>query len=467
MNTKTQWGIAGMGVMGTSLSRNFSQKEISLALFNRSVEGEEEGVALKKKQLYSELNRIQAFEELTDFVSAIERPRKIFIMLPAGVATSHFLEQLIPLLSKGDIVIDGGNAHYKETEKRAKRLDDEGILFLGVGVSGGKEGALKGPSLMVGGDHTAYEIVKEDLFKIAAKNSNKIPCCAYFGTGGAGHFVKMVHNGIEYAEMQLLAELYALASCTMSHDEIQKTLSQWNATKSKSYLLEITASLLKFREGKTPFIELIRDQASNKGTGAWATASATELGYPNSLMVAALHARFLSFFKKERTQFSEHFDKQISTVNISSSLLKNAYDLSRWINHHQGFEMLTLAAKEYKWSLNLSQVASVWAEGCIIKSNLMDDCIKLLQDNSMLLLSEGFKQLLTNGKENWKELLQQAVANEIPTPCMQSAWTYFAALKTQNSSANIIQAQRDYFGAHGFLRTDNDSQDLEHGPWSS
>jgi 6-phosphogluconate dehydrogenase len=467
MNTKTQWGIAGMGVMGTSLSRNFSQKEISLALFNRRVEGEEEGVALKKKQLYSELNRTQAFEELKDFVSAIERPRKIFIMLPAGVATSHFLEQLIPLLSKGDIVIDGGNAHYKETEKRAKRLKDEGVLFLGVGVSGGEEGALKGPSLMVGGDHTAYEIVKEDLFKIAAKNSNKIPCCAYFGTGGAGHFVKMVHNGIEYAEMQLLAELYALASCTMSHDEIQKTLSQWSATKSKSYLLEITASLLKFREDKTPFIELIQDQASNKGTGAWATASGTELGYPNSLMAAALHARFLSFFKKERTQFSEHFDKPRSTVNISSSLLKNAYDLSRWINHHQGFKMLTLAAKEYKWSLNLSQVASVWSEGCIIKSDLMDDCIKLLQDNTMLLLSKDFKQVFTNGKENWKELLQQAVANEIPTPCMQSAWTYFAALKTQNSSANIIQAQRDYFGAHGILRTDNDSQDLEHGPWSS
>lgn len=467
MNTKTQWGIAGMGVMGTSLSRNFSQKEISLALFNRRVEGKEEGVALKKKQLYSELNPTQAFEELKDFVSAIERPRKIFIMLPAGVATSHFLEQLIPLLSKGDIVIDGGNAHYKETEKRAKKLADEGILFLGVGVSGGEEGALKGPSLMVGGDHTAYEIVKEDLFKITAKNNNKIPCCAYFGTGGAGHFVKMVHNGIEYAEMQLLAELYALASCTMSHDEIQKTLSQWSATKSKSYLLEITASLLKFREDKTPFIELIRDQASNKGTGAWATASATELGYPNSLMTAALHERFLSFFKKERIQFSEHFDKPRSTVNISSSLLKNAYDLSRWVNHHQGFEMLTLAAKEYKWSLNLSQVASVWAEGCIIKSDLMDDCIKLLQDNTMLLLSEDFKQLFTNGKENWKELLQQAVANEIPTPCMQSAWTYFAALKTQNSSANIIQAQRDYFGAHGFLRTDNESQGLKHGPWSS
>ena len=467
MNTKTQWGIAGMGVMGTSLSRNFSQKEISLALFNRRVEGKEEGVALKKKQLYSELNPTQAFEELKDFVSAIERPRKIFIMLPAGVATSHFLEQLIPLLSKGDIVIDGGNAHYKETEKRAKKLADEGILFLGVGVSGGEEGALKGPSLMVGGDHTAYEIVKEDLFKITAKNNNKIPCCAYFGTGGAGHFVKMVHNGIEYAEMQLLAELYALASCTMSHDEIQKTLSQWNATKSKSYLLEITASLLKFREDKTPFIELIRDQASNKGTGAWATASATELGYPNSLMTAALHERFLSFFKKERIQFSEYFDKPRSTVNISSSLLKNAYDLSRWVNHHQGFEMLTLAAKEYKWSLNLSQVASVWAEGCIIKSDLMDDCIKLLQDNTMLLLSEDFKQLFTNGKENWKELLQQAVANEIPTPCMQSAWTYFAALKTQNSSANIIQAQRDYFGAHGFLRVDNESQGLEHGPWSS
>jgi 6-phosphogluconate dehydrogenase len=277
----------------------------------------------------------------------------------------------------------------------------------------------------------------------------------------------MIHNGIEYAEMQLLAELYALASCTMSHDEIQKTLSQWNATKSKSYLLEITASLLKYREGETPFIELIRDQASNKGTGAWATASATALGYPNSLMAAALHARYLSFFKKERVHFSKHFDNPKSTVKISSAILKNAYDLSRWINHHQGFEMLTLAAKEYKWTLDLSQVASVWAEGCIIKSDLMNDCIKLLQDNTMLLLSEGFKEHLNDGKENLKELLQRAVTNEIPIPCMQSAWTYFAALKTQNSSANIIQAQRDYFGAHGFLRTDNDLQDLVHGPWCS
>ena len=467
MQTKAQWGVAGMGVMGTSLSRNFAQKKIPLALYNRRIEGTEEEVALKKKQQFPELNQALAFEELKGFVAALALPRKILIMLPAGQPTTQFLEQLIPLLSEGDVVVDGGNAHFQETEARAKNLRTQGILFIGMGVSGGEEGALKGPSLMVGGDQKAYDIVQADLFKIAAKNKNEAPCCAYFGTGGAGHFVKMVHNGIEYAEMQLLAEMVALGKSSLSYEQLQKTLCRWNTTESKSYLLEITAALLEYKERATPFVEFIQDSASNKGTGAWATAAATQLGYPNTLMAAALHARYLSFFKKQRQQYGQRFGGPKSSITVSAEQLKKAYDLSRWVNHHQGFEMLRLAATHYNWSLNLSQVAAVWAAGCIIKSDLMDACIPLLANEPSLLDSKEFSQLITDNKEAWKQTLQQAVAYEIPIPCLQSAWSYFVGIKTEHSSANIIQAQRDYFGAHGFLRNDRESEDLQHGPWST
>ncbi|MDA8948682.1 NADP-dependent phosphogluconate dehydrogenase [Flavobacteriaceae bacterium] len=467
MNNKTEWGIAGMGVMGTSLSRNFAQKGITLSLFNRYLKGSEEQVANKKKQRYPELNTSLAFEEISPFVSSLETPRKILLMLPAGKPTDAFLDQLVPLLQVGDVVMDGGNTHYLHTEKRAKALHKKGILFLGIGVSGGEEGALYGPSLMIGGALKAFELVKNDLIKIAAKNKTDKACCGYFGAGGAGHFVKMVHNGIEYAEMQLLAEVYALSQSKGLNDDIQSELCQWNTTSSKSYLLEITARLLNYKENQVPFVELIQDQASNKGTGAWATAAGTTLGYPNTLMATALHARYISSFKSKRVQFAEHYATEKIVEKISFTQLKMSYDLSRWINHHQGFEMLTLAAKEYHWKLNLSEVAAVWAEGCIIKSDLIDLCINLLKDEKSLLLSTEFKILLEAGKDAWKKTLQQAIENETAVLCMQNSWSYFAALKTEKSAANIIQAQRDYFGAHGFHRIDNKEVGLQHGPWSS
>lgn len=467
MSIKAEWGIVGLGVMGTSLSRNFARKGIRLALYNRRVEGLEEQVAVKKKQRYSELGSAQTFEELKSFVSVLDAPRKILLMLPEGKPTDTVLDQLMPLLSKGDIVMDGANTHYHKTEKRAKSINKKGVLFLGLGVSGGEEGALNGPSLMVGGNREAYELIKDDLFHISAKNITEKPCCAYFGTGGAGHFVKMIHNGIEYAEMQLLAEVYALSEFNTSHNSIQNTLSQWNKTKSKSYLLGITASLLNYKKDQVPFIQMIQDQASNKGTGAWATSAGTALSYPNNIMSSALHARYISSFKADRVQFAKFHHRKQSCNKISFNNLKKSYDLSRWINHHQGFEMLTLASIEYDWKLDLSQVASVWAEGCIIKSELMNFCIGFFKDESSLLLSQEFKKLLEKGKESWKKTLSQAIENEIPVFCFQSAWSYFTALKTEKSTANLIQAQRDYFGAHGFLLINNKSEKLQHGPWSS
>ena len=465
MNVKTEWGIVGMGVMGTALSRNFARNGIKIALFNRRIKKLEEEVALKKTQLYSELANAQAFEELDQFVFALKAPRKILLMLPSGDPTEDLLEQLGPLLSKGDIVIDAGNSHYQQTEKRSKSFIKKEILFLGIGVSGGEEGALKGPSLMVGGNKEAYEIVKNNLFQIAGKNNKGHPCCSYFGNGGAGHFVKMIHNGIEYAEMQLLAEVISLLHHNNSNEVIQTTLNQWNKTKSKSYLLEITADLLKYYEDELPFVEMIQDKASNKGTGSWATKAGTTLGYSNSLMASALYARYISSFKKERVALAKRFNKKIPLLKASFIQIKKSYDLSRWINHHQGFEMLSLAAKKYGWKLDLYQVASVWAEGCIIKSDLMEFCISLFESEKSLLLSNEFKTLLEKGKDPWKKTLKQAIESEIPILCMQSAWSYFTALKTNKSTANIIQAQRDYFGAHGFLRIDSESDKLQHGPW--
>lgn len=465
MNVKTEWGIVGMGVMGTALSRNFARNGIKIALFNRRIKKLEEEVALKKTKLYSELADNQAFEELDQFVFALKAPRKILLMLPAGDPTKDLLEQLGPLLSKGDIVIDAGNSHYQQTEKRSKSFIKKEILFLGIGVSGGEEGALKGPSLMVGGNKEAYEIVKNNLSQIAGKNNKGNPCCAYFGNGGAGHFVKMIHNGIEYAEMQLLAEVISLLHHNNSYEVIQSILNQWNKTKSKSYLLEITADLLKYYEDELPFVEMIQDTASNKGTGSWATEAGTTLGYSNNLMARALYARYISSFKKERVALAKRFNKKIPLLKASFIQIKKSYDLSRWINHHQGFEMLTLAAKKYGWKLDLYQVASVWAEGCIIKSDLMEFCISLFESEKSLLLSNEFKTLLEKGKDPWKKTLKQAIESEIPILCMQSAWSYFTALKTNKSTANIIQAQRDYFGAHGFLRIDSESDKLQHGPW--
>jgi 6-phosphogluconate dehydrogenase len=466
MNIKAEWGIVGMGVMGTALSRNFAKKGIKIALFNRRIKQLEEKVAIKKKQLYPELKNAQAFEELNQFVFALEVPRKIIVMISAGNPTEDFLEQLSPLLSRGDIILDGGNSHYLQTEERSKTFIKKGVLFLGVGVSGGEEGALNGPSLMVGGNKSAYEIVKKNLFQIAAKNSKGNSCCAYFGKGGAGHFVKMIHNGIEYAEMQLLAEVVGLLRSNNSYEDIQSLLNQWDKTKSKSYLLKITAELLKYQEDGIPFIDKIQDKASNKGTGAWATDAGIVLNYSNSLMANALYARYISSFKKERVELAKKFNEKKPLFEASFLQIKKSYDLSRWINHHQGFEMLTLAAKKYNWEINLCEVASVWAEGSIIKSDLIEFCITLFETKKSLILSDEFKKLLELGKDNWKETLKLAIESEIPILCMQGAWSYFTALKTEKSTANIIEAQRDYFGAHGFLRIDNKSNTLHHGPWS-
>ena len=468
MINQATWGIVGLGVMGTSLSRNFANKGISLSLYNREVKGSEEGVALSHTKQYSELKNALPFNSLPSFVESIKNPRKILLMLPAGSPTDTVIEKLIPLLTQGDVIIEGGNSHFKDTEKRAKQLSAAGIHFLGMGVSGGEEGALKGPALMIGGSKEAYILVKNDLSAIAAKNSKGVPCCDFVGSGGAGHFVKMVHNGIEYAEMQLLAEVVSLALSDPSNSikTIRKMLQDWQKTKSESYLLDITASLLGFQESGRPFIDLIKDEASNKGTGAWATAEGAELGSPNSLMASALHARFTSSNKKQRSLLSKTFKGKPTSTSLSLSALKVSYDLSRIINHHQGFEMIREAAIKNNWKIKLATIASLWSEGCIIKSRLMDTLVDVLKANDTLLNAAAFIESFNNGIASWEISITTAIQKRIPFSCHNAAWNYFLAITQENSNANIIQAQRDFFGAHGFERKDKNHDKKYHGPWA-
>ena len=468
MINQATWGIVGLGVMGTSLSRNFANKGISLSLYNREVKGSEEGVALSHTKQYSELKNAIPFNSLPSFVESIKNPRKILLMLPAGNPTDTVIEKLIPLLTQGDVIIEGGNSHFKDTEKRAKQLSAAGIYFLGIGVSGGEEGALKGPALMIGGSKEAYILVKNDLSAIAAKNSKGVPCCDFVGSGGAGHFVKMVHNGIEYAEMQLLAEVVSLALSDPSNSikTIRKMLQDWQKTKSESYLLDITASLLGFHESGRPFIDLIKDEASNKGTGAWATAEGAELGSPNSLMASALHARFTSSNKKQRSLLSKTFKGKPTSTSLSLSALKVSYDLSRIINHHQGFEMIREAAIKNNWKIKLATIASLWSEGCIIKSRLMDTLVDVLKTNDTPLNAAAFIEFFNNGIASWEILITTAIQKRIPFSCHNAAWNYFLAITQENSNANIIQAQRDFFGAHGFERKDKKHHKKYHGPWA-
>ena len=469
MINQATWGIVGLGVMGTSLSRNFANKGISLSLYNREVKGSEEGVALSHTKQYSELKNALPFHSLPCFVESIKNPRKILLMLPAGSPTDTVIEKLIPLLTQGDVIIEGGNSHFKDTEKRAKQLSAAGIYFLGMGISGGEEGALKGPALMIGGSKEAYILVKNDLSAIAAKNSKGVPCCDFVGSGGAGHFVKMVHNGIEYAEMQLLAEVVSLALSDPSNSikTIRKMLQDWQKTKSESYLLDITASLLGFHESGRPFIDLIKDEASNKGTGAWATAEGAELGSANSLMASALYARFTSSNKKQRSLLSKIFKGKPTSTSLSLSALKVSYDLSRIINHHQGFEMIREAAIKNNWKIELATIASLWSEGCIIKSRLMDTLVDVLKANDTLLNAAAFIEFFNNGIASWEISITSAIQKRIPFSCHNAAWNYFLAITQENSNANIIQAQRDFFGAHGFERKDKKHHKKYHGPWAN
>ncbi len=459
------FGVIGLGVMGSSLALNIAEKGYALSVYNRTSPGEEHMFSDFMESVNADMN-VKGFDELEAFVASLQRPRKILVMIKAGPAIDNIIEALIPLLSEGDVMIDGGNSHYLDTNKRSKYLKTKKVYFVGCGVSGGEEGARKGPSIMPGGSKDSYAIIAPVLEAIAAKDQNGKPCSTYIGKAGAGHFVKMVHNGIEYAEMQLLAEVYAILSLTKTNAEIAELLQTWNTTDVSSYLLEITLNILQKKEGDTYILDTILDKAGNKGTGSWSTKAAFDLGSVNTMMASAVFARYISSFKSKREQLSKSIKKSSNKAeSIDLTVLEKAYRFARIMNHFQGFELMKLASKEFEWALNLSEIARIWTNGCIIRSKFIERSVDIFKNHESYLDDKSILEILISSEENIKESITYGLSNRIAFDTFWSAYNHWIALTTKNLPANLIQAQRDYFGAHTYERVDAPEGQFFHANW--
>ena len=462
---KSEFGVFGLGVMGSSISLNIADKGYELSVFNRAEGGEEEVVS---RFLSSNADRdnIRGFTDLKAFIESLSRPRKILIMIKAGPTVDLVLNNLIPLLSRGDIIIDGGNSHYLNTKRRFELAQRQGIEFIGAGISGGEEGARKGPSIMPGGKKESYELVSEILESIAAKDDFGKTCCTYIGPEGSGHFIKMVHNGIEYVEMQLLAELYALMSKTMSNEAIAELFESWNQGVLASYLLEITIQILRKKEGDKYLLDLILDKAGNKGTGSWSSKAAFDLGIPNTLMSSAVFARYISSFKNSRIKMSGLVDS-VSSIkeDLNLASIEKAYEFARLINHQQGFKLMQLASDTYNWDLNFSDIARIWSNGCIIKSYLMNELHKEFMCSKDLFDMDLVTDTLINAETALRETIMSALLERTSMHCFSAAYYYWIDMTTKNLPANLIQAQRDFFGAHTYQRVDAPESEFFHSQW--
>ena len=464
---RAEIGIIGLGVMGKSLCRNIAAKGFRIAMYNRHVPGKEENIAIDFKAAYPELNESLAFDDLKNFVASLQHPKKIMMMVNAGSPTDEVINSLVPLLNANDCIIDGGNTYFEDTLTRQLLLNKYQINFIGCGISGGEEGALKGPSLMPGGNKQAYQLVKPFLETIAAKDINGKPCCAYIGDAGSGHFVKMVHNGIEYAEMQLLAEVYALLTPAMNPDEIAATLQSWKQKDTGSYLLDITIDILKEKEENGQWLlHQIIDNAQSKGTGSWATIEITRQNIPATLIATALFARHISAYKELRNHLNTLYPKPAEQpAPTDTEEIRKAYELARIINHFQGFWFMSEAFKKFNWEQNLSEIARIWTNGCIIRSALMQELVMVLSGTENILTSPYFIEKIITLKPSLALVTAGGIQQQIAIPCFSEAINFLNAITTTHSSANLLQAQRDYFGAHLFQRYDVPSGTYFHHEW--
>ncbi|MGS2765156.1 NADP-dependent phosphogluconate dehydrogenase [Sinomicrobium sp. M5D2P9] len=462
---KTEFGLVGLGVMGKSLCRNLASKGFRVSMYNRHVAGQEENVAANFKSEHPELQDSLSFDNLEAFVDSLQTPRKILLMVPAGKPTDLLLEELIPLLSENDTVIDGGNSHYTDTRKRSESSAAHHIKFIGCGVSGGEEGALNGPSLMPGGDAAAYKGIQPFLEAIAAKDRDGKPCCTYIGPEGSGHFVKMVHNGIEYAEMQLLAEVYYLLAQTGKNpDGIAEILEPWKK-EVNSFLLEITTDILRTKENDDWLIDKILDKAGNKGTGNWTAIATAELGIPATMIVSSLFARYISAFKTDREAMEAAYGNRQKAPDIDEETVFHAYRAARLINHYQGFRLLQEASDVHQWQLNLPELARIWTNGCIIRSDLMERLPGILKSHDNILLHPEIISSLKAWRPSLTRLVSACVDSTVPVPVLSEAVNFFNGFTSSRLSANLIQAQRDYFGAHTYRRNDDGGEIIHHTNW--
>ncbi len=469
MRRKSEIGLVGLGVMGKSLSRNIAGKNYKLSVYNRQVIGSEENIARDFVSEHIELKETLAFDDLDAFVESLQSPKTVFLMVNAGSPVDAVIDLLSPLLSDGDIIIDGGNSHYKDTERRYHTLAKNNILYIGTGVSGGEEGALRGPSIMPGGSNEAYASVAGILQDIAAKDSTGASCCAYIGKGGAGHFVKMVHNGIEYGEMQLIAEVYGLMHYHLgkTKEEIANIFNTWSNTDSNSYLLEITVDILRRKENEDYLLDLILDKSGNKGTGSWTTIAACELGVAIPTLTAALYARYQSAAYDSRQKAALIYPTSKKVLEIDLDELRQAYQLARIINHNQGYELIAAASEKYNWGVNFSDLSRIWTNGCIIRSQLMTEIAGLSDNSHQLILHPNFTNVCTAARPLLNKIIIEISKTQLSAPCFTSALQYLNAYTQKRSLANVIQAQRDYFGAHTYERVDADRGQKFHTNWTS
>ena len=464
-------GLIGLAVMGENLIMNMESKGFTVAVFNRTVEKVDAFVNGRAKG-----RNIIGARSMQEFVDALAKPRKVFMMVKAGAAVDAMIDQLIPLLEPGDILIDGGNSHFPDTIRRTKYVEEKGLLYVGTGVSGGEEGALKGPSMMPGGSPAAWPFVKPIFQAICAKVENDAPCCDWVGENGAGHFVKMVHNGIEYGDMQLICESYQLMRdlLGMSADEMHEVFRKWNTTELDSYLIEITRDILAYKDDDgSALVENILDTAGQKGTGKWTGIAALDEGVPLTLIGEAVFARCLSAMKSDRVVAAKAYGRTIPEFKGDKAAfveaIRQALYASKIVSYAQGYTLMRTAAKTYGWNLNYGGIALMWRGGCIIRSVFLGKIKDAYDKNpelSNLLLDPYFKETIEKLVPAWREVASAALAYGIPAPTMTSALSYFDGYTTERLPANLLQAQRDYFGAHTYERLDKPRGEFFHTNWT-
>jgi 6-phosphogluconate dehydrogenase len=459
--SKQQIGVIGLAVMGKNLALNIESRGFTVSVYNRSREKTDDLI-----QEAAGKNLVPAYS-IEEFVQSLEVPRKILIMVQAGAGTDATIDSLVPHLSEGDIIIDGGNAYFPDTVRRSKDLEAKGFRFIGTGVSGGEEGALKGPSIMPGGQRSAYELVEPILTAISAKVGDDA-CCTYIGPDGAGHYVKMVHNGIEYGDMQLICEAYDLLKNVLdvSAEELHEIFTEWNKGELDSYLIEITRDIFAKYDPETgkPMVDVILDSAGQKGTGKWTSQSSLDLGVPLSIITESVFTRFLSAMKEERVAASKVLngpEKKPFQGDKAAFIeaVRKALFASKICSYAQGFAQMRAASEEYNWDLKYGDIAMIFRGGCIIRARFLQN-IKDAYDRDPnlrnLLLDPYFQNIVESYQGAWREVVSTAIANGVPVPAFASAIAYYDSYRTERLPANLLQAQRDYFGAHTFKRVDKE-----------
>ena len=468
---KSDLGLIGLAVMGENLVMNMESKGFTVSVFNRTTEKVERFVNGRAKG-----KNIVGCYSLQQLVDSLEKPRKVMMMIKAGKPVDDMIEQLLPLLDDGDIIIDGGNSHFPDTMRRCAYVESKGKLYIGTGVSGGEEGALNGPSMMPGGSPAAWAAVKPIFQSICAKMEDGTPCCDWVGENGAGHFVKMVHNGIEYGDMELICETYSLLKniLGLTADEMHDVFAEWNRGELDSYLIEITRDILAYKDTDgSALVEKILDTAGQKGTGKWTAISALDEGVPLTLIAEAVFARCLSAQKEERVKASEILSGPTPLFEGDRAAfvndLKDALLAAKIVSYAQGYALMRAAARSYGWNLNWGGIALMWRGGCIIRSVFLGK-IKEAYDADPalenLMLAPYFREKLEKGQKGWRRICASAITNGIPAPALCAALSYYDGYRSARLPANLLQAQRDYFGAHTYERVDRPRGEFFHTDWT-